>query len=232
LKYVIKKMKTILTISYNFKPLYSLIFVFFVFILLSSCSTTKSIPENDALFKGTEIKIIETEISKKEKKALSRTLKSIVRPRPNSKVLGMPIKLMIYNIGSEKGIGKWLRKKYGEEPVLFSRVNVSNTEELLDNYLENRGFFKVLVTSETLNKDQKAKVRYDIWTGPQYLIENISFPTDSSQLSNEIRSTQHNTLLKPEAPFNLDLIIGERLRINTELKEKGYYYFNSEFICY
>jgi outer membrane protein assembly factor BamA len=223
-------MKTILTISYNFKPLYSLIFVFFVFILLSSCSTTKSIPENDALFKGTEIKIIETEISKKEKKALSRTLKSIVRPRPNSKVLGMPIKLMIYNIGSEKGIGKWLRKKYGEEPVLLSRVNVSNTEELLDNYLENRGFFKVLVTSETLNKDQKAKVRYDIWTGPQYLIENISFPTDSSQLSNEIRSTQHNTLLKPEAPFNLDLIIGERLRINTELKEKGYYYFNSEFL--
>ncbi|MBK7632997.1 MAG: hypothetical protein IPJ13_01005 [Saprospiraceae bacterium] len=73
----------------------------------------------------------------------------------------MPIKLWMYNLGSEKGIGGWIRRKFGEEPVLFSRANVKNTEELLDNYLENRGFFQVFVSSETIvaNKKQKSNMK-------------------------------------------------------------------------
>lgn len=212
------------------RPLYKLLWVTVLMSSLWSCRSTKSVPDNDALYRGTIVKIIETDIPKKEKKALARTLKSIVRPKPNSKILGMPIKLWIYNLGSTKGVGKWLRKKYGEEPVLFSRANVSNTEELLDNYLENRGFFNGFVTSETIHKAKKVKVRYDIRTGPQYIIENITFPKDTSNLADAIRATEKNTLLIPGAPFNLDLILGERIRINTELKEKGYYFFNSDYL--
>jgi len=223
-------MESLIQIFHPKKSLFNLLLVIVILSIFGSCSSTKSVPDEDALFTGTDVKIIETDISKKERKALARTLKSIARPKPNSKILGMPIKLWMYNLGSEKGVGRWLRKKYGEEPVLFSKVNVSNTEELLDNYLENRGFFKVLVTSETISKPKKAKVRYDIHTGSQYFIENITFPKDSSFLGGAIRATERNTLLKPGAPFNLDLIIGERVRINTELKEKGYYFFNSEFL--
>ncbi|MBC7884308.1 MAG: BamA/TamA family outer membrane protein [Saprospiraceae bacterium] len=194
------------------------------------CSSTKNIPENDALYTGSSVEIVQTDVSNKQKKAIKRNIKQIMNPKPNSKILGMPFKLWMYNLGSEKGLGGWIRRKFGEEPVLFSRVNVKNTEELLDNYLENRGFFQVFVTSETTKENKKAKVRYEIKTGPEYKIRNMYFPTDSTVLGDAIRSTMFGTLLHPGAPFNLDLILGERIRINTILKEQGYYYFHDDFL--
>lgn len=199
-------------------------------LILSGCSTSKNIPDNDALYTGSIIDISQTEVSSKHKKIIHRNIKQLLKPKPNSKILGMPIKLWMYNLGSEKGIGGWIRRKFGEEPVLFSRVNVKNTEELLDNYLENRGFFQVFVSSETIVANKKAKVRYEVKTGPEYKIRNMVFPTDSTTLGDAIRETKSGTLLHAGAPFNLDLILGERIRINTILKERGYYYFHDDYL--
>lgn len=199
-------------------------------LLLNGCSTTKNIPENDALYKGSTVEISQSEVSSKHKKTLTRNIKQLIKPKPNSKILGMPIKLWMYNLGSEKGIGGWIRRKFGEKPVLFSHVNVKNTEELVDNYLENRGFFQVFVASETTVANKKAKVRYEVKTGPEYKIRNMVFPTDSTALGDAIRQTMSGTLLHAGAPFNLDLILGERIRINTILKEQGYYYFHDDYL--
>ncbi|MBK9492090.1 MAG: hypothetical protein IPO07_27275 [Haliscomenobacter sp.] len=142
----------------------------------------------------------------------------------------MPVKLWIYNIGSNKGLGKWLRNKYGEAPVLLSDVNLGLNVEILDNYMENRGFFHVKVRSDTTVTRKKASAEYEIFTGPEYKIRNITFPTDTSALANAIRETQPKTLLRSGAPFNLDLIKGERTRIDVELKEKGFYYFSGDYL--
>jgi outer membrane protein insertion porin family len=196
----------------------------------AGCSTSKNIPDNDALFTGAVVEIAQTDISPKHKKALERNIKQLVKPKPNSKILGLPLKLWMYNLGSEKGVGGWIRHKFGQEPVLFSRLNVKNTEELLDNYLENRGYFQVFVVSESTVANKKAKVRFEVKTGPEYKIKNMVFPTDSTALGDAIRNTISGTLLHPGAPFNLDLIMGERLRINTILKEQGYYYFHDDYL--
>ncbi|MBK9734483.1 MAG: BamA/TamA family outer membrane protein [Saprospiraceae bacterium] len=208
----------------------NLLVVVFIAVFFASCSTTKNIPENDALYTGFTINISQTEVSSKHKKVSSRNLKQLLKPKPNAKIIGMPFKLWMYNLGSEKGLGGWIRRKFGEEPVLFSRVNVKNTEELLDNYLENRGFFHVMVASETTVANKKAKVRYEIKTGPEYKIRNMFFPIDSTALGEAIRETKSETLLHPGAPFNIDLILGERIRINTILKEQGYYYFHDDYL--
>ncbi len=183
-------------------------------LLLIGCSATKSVPENDFLYTGATIKITQTDVPAKQKKALRSTLKDLPRPRPNSKVLGMPLKLWIYNIGSNKGLGKWLRRKYGEAPVLLSEVNLALNVEILDNYMENRGFFHVKVRSDTTVTHKKASAEYELFTGPEYKIRSITFPTDTSILANAIRATRQKTLLRPGAPFNLDLIKGERTRID------------------
>ncbi|MBK9491620.1 MAG: hypothetical protein IPO07_24595 [Haliscomenobacter sp.] len=117
--------------------------------LLTGCSTTKSIPENDALYTGARIKMTRTEVSSKQKKALQSTLEDLTRPKPNSRVLGIPFKLWLYNLGSKKGLGAWLRRKYGEAPVLLSEVKLGRNAGILDNYLENRGFFQAKVQGDT-----------------------------------------------------------------------------------
>lgn len=198
----------------------------------ASCSTTKTVPEFDALYTGAEVKIIQTEVSSKQKKAIRSTLKDITRPQPNSKILGMPFKLWIYNLGGEKGIGKWLRRKYGEAPVLLSELSVDRNIEIIDNYMENRGFFQVAVEGDTVGNGKKASALYEVATGPEYKIRSITFPSDSSALSHAVRATQSKTLLRPGAPFNLDLLKGERTRIDLELKEKGFYFFSGEYLLF
>ncbi|MBK9254072.1 MAG: BamA/TamA family outer membrane protein [Saprospiraceae bacterium] len=197
---------------------------------MTSCSSTNNIPENDALYTGANVKIAQTELQSKQAKELRKTLKTLTKPKPNTKLLGIPFKLWMYNLGSEKGIGGWIRRKFGEAPVLFSYVNVSNTEELLDNFMENRGFFQVYVSSETVRTGKKAKVNYEVRTGPGYNIRSLTFPRDSNVLGEAIRDLKSESLLQTGAPFNLDLILAERIRINSILKERGYYFFSGEYL--
>jgi outer membrane protein insertion porin family len=199
-------------------------------ILISGCSTSKNIPENDALYTGAKIEIVETQLPSKDKKNVLSELKTLPVPKPNKKIVWMPFKLWIYNLGSTKGLGKWIRNKFGEPPVLLSQVNENLNSQILDNYLENRGFFQVKVENEVIKKGKKASIKYDIFTGPEYRIKNIAFPKDSGQLADAIRATQGETLLKPGTPFNLNAIIGERTRINTVLKDRGYYFFNDDYL--
>ena len=96
--------------------------------------------------------------------------------------------------------------------------------------MENRGFFHVKVTGDTTIKNKQASAKFEVVTGTEYKIRNIEFPADSGALETAINATKSKTLLKPGAPFNLDIIKGERTRIDIELKEKGFYYFSGEYL--
>ena len=207
-----------------------MLFITSIGLLISSCSVTKNVPVNDALFTGSKIEIVETQLPSKNKKNVLNELKALPVPKPNKKFLWMPFKLWMYNLGSEKGIGKWIRNKFGEAPVLLSQVNENLNSQILDNYLENRGFFQDQVENEVIKKGKKASVKYDIFTGPEYRIDSISFPTDSGELADAIRATKTGTLIKSGTPFNLNAIIAERVRINSVLKDLGYYFFNDDYL--
>ncbi len=206
------------------------IYFFGIVIILSGCSITKNIPENDALFTGSKLKIVETPLSSKDKKGVLEQLNTLPVPRPNKKILFMPFKLWMYNLGSEKGIGKWIRNKFGEKPVLLSQVNENLNSQILDNYLENRGFFQARVDHEVIKKNKRAYINYDIDTGPEYKIASVSFPKDSGALGDAIRAAESGSLIKQGAPFNLNAIIDERTRINSVLKDLGYYFFNDDYL--
>src|SRR5690606_11384031 len=63
-----------------------------------------------------------------------------------------------------------------------------------------------------------------------YKIQSITFPQDSSMVSQAVTRTQKNTLLKVGDPFDLDIIKTERERIDASLKEEGFYFFNPDFL--
>jgi outer membrane protein assembly factor BamA len=201
-------------------------------LLLAGCATAKNVPENDALYTGAHVKISQTDAPPKQKRAIRKSLKEMTRPQPNSKVLGMPVKLWIYNISSDKGLRGLLRRRYGEEPVLLSQVSVPRNVEILDNYLENRGFFQAVVTGDTTGRGKRASAQYFVSTGPEYKIRSMAFPADSSALADAIRETRAKTMLTIGAPFNLDLLKGERTRIDNALKEKGFYFFSGEYLLF
>lgn len=200
---------------------------------ITGCSTTKNIPERDALYTGANIKIEDSTKTKKQRHAVLELVETLPRPKPNSKILGIPLKLMIYNLGGDpkkkSKIGKFIRK-LGQEPVLLSRVNLEYNNKVMSNYLQNVGYFKAEVTGDTTIKKKKAHATYTVKPGPLYTIDTVRFVTDSTALMRSIKATEPKTLLKAKDPFNLDVIKAERVRIDAILKEQGYYYFSPDLL--
>lgn len=199
----------------------------------TSCNNTKYLPANASLYTGAEIKIDAPEFKKSKKKALRKELQALTRPKPNSSILGLRPKLWLWNIGGnpKKKISvRRLLKNMGEEPVLLSDVNVDQNNKVLQNHLENTGYFRALVTGETEIKNKRAKVIYTATTGPQYTINEVIFDTDSSKLAREIVRTRRRSLLKKKDPFDLEIVKAERLRIDDRLKNRGFFYFSPDNI--
>ena len=207
-----------------------------VALFASSCSNSKHLVKGESLFIGSKITFKDAQASKKEKKLLRSDLKGIVRPKPNSTTLGVRLKLRLYNAAGDtkkkKGIRQWLRNKVGEPPVLASSVHMDINKALMTNYLENRGYFysKVSAKMQTDTNKKKSHSDFEIATGFQYKIKQTYFRTDSTRISVDVDSDFSNTLLKSDAPYNLELIKAERTRIERMLKEKGYFYFKADYV--
>lgn len=214
------------------KNIFSLVLAV-ILIGVSSCSNIKYLPANDSLYTGVEIKIEAPELKKGKKKTLKKELLALTRPKPNGKILGLRPKLWFWNIGgdSKKKISvKRILRNLGEAPVLLSDLKLERNNQVLENNLENTGYFGATVTGVTKIKKRKAKAIYTIVPGTQYIINEVTFKTDSSDLQKEIIRTQRRSLLRKGDPFNLEVIKAERTRIDERLKNRGFYYFNPDFL--
>jgi len=208
----------------------------FLLILLSfGCSNTKFLPEGDLLYTGGSVKVQDSLLKKKERKKLEKELEGMLRPKPNSKILGLRPKLYIFNVvgepKKEKGLKHWLRTKVGEPPVLFSQVDLQYNANILQNYSENRGYFKTRTASDSTRSKKKASAEYVVRPGVQYKIRNVIFPEDSTKVAQAIRrASKRWSTLKAGDPYDLDVIKGERERIDAKLKEHGFYFFGPDYL--
>src|SRR5258708_7832461 len=209
----------------------------FGMLFFASCNESKHLADGQTLYVANKVKIESAAIKKGKAKALCSELNDLLRPRLNSKILGLRVKLWIYNIAGtpkkEKGFKHWLKTKVGEPPVLASASILQKNADVLQNHLENKGYFKdtVIQTSEVKNK--KLTVLYTAQFGPQYTIRNVTFPHSddpSDSIYKVIDSFQRRTLLKKGDPYDLDVIKDERTRIDTRLKNRGYYFFSPNYL--
>ncbi|WP_430613619.1 BamA/TamA family outer membrane protein [Flavobacterium sp. JP2137] len=201
---------------------------------LYSCSNTRYLKNGELLYVGAQLKVTDDSLSKSQKKELKTSLEELVRPKPNSKILGLRPKLFFYNLAGEpkkeKGIRHWMRNKLGEAPVLFGKVDLEYNQAILSNYAENQGFFNTRVYADTLVKNKRATAVYTVTPQSAFIIRNITFVSDSTAVQQEIYKSRRRSLLKKGQAFNLEVVKNERVRIDSRLKEKGYYYFNPDYL--
>lgn len=216
------------------KSNFKYILIIGVILGLNACSLTKYVPDNDALYTGATIKVKDSTLSSKEKKNIKKRTEDLPRPRPNSRFLGIPFKLILYNMGGDPNKGGFIRNffhKAGEPPVLLSRFDLDYNINVLQNYLENSGYFQAEAIGDTTIKKKKAKAHFTLTPGPRYTISHIQFDVDSSTaIGSEIAKSFKQSFLKPGRPFDLEMIKAERARIDSRLKSNGYYYFNPDFL--
>lgn len=203
-------------------------------LFLVGCSNTKFIPQGDYLFTGASINIINDSLPKSKKNELKNVLEESLTPKPNTSILGLRPKLWVYNRVSEpkkeSGFKYWLKYKVGEKPVHLSDVDIPFNLNLIENTGENMGYFNITSSYDSLSKNKRVKISYNVSPRTQYVINKVTFPADSTILSKEINKTVEKTLLKANQPFNLNAIKAERERIDAALKENGFYYFDPDNI--
>src|ERR1700688_4828002 len=157
---------------------YSVLFLFWLPVLFYSCSETKSLEEGQYLYNGASIKInAAPPISRSKSGALKTELKGLLRPKPNGTFLGIRVKLLLYNLAGTpkgKGLRYLIREKLGEPPVLASYSSMEKNRTVLQNRLENRGYFKDTVILDTIYKGRKLSAVYTADIGKQYIIRNIT----------------------------------------------------------
>lgn len=217
------------------KQLTKPILFLFICLIFASCSTTRRLKPGQYLYTGADIKI-NPDSSKRiaDQKQVKRDLESKTRPRPNKSLLGIKWKLLIHNLAADtvkpKGLGNWLKNKVGEKPVLLSEVKLKYNNDVLKSYLISEGYLQAEVTGDTVIKSKKGKAIYTVNTGDRYTINSITFPKDTGDLTQNILVNKQNTLLKSGDFYDLDTYKNERIRIDNDLKEVGYFYFNPDHL--
>ncbi|MGZ3831985.1 MAG: translocation and assembly module lipoprotein TamL [Mucilaginibacter sp.] len=210
-----------------------LIYILFISVVLYSCSTTKYLAPGQKLYTGGAVKFADTagNVTDKDAEEISEELKGLLRPRPNAKILGLRVKLWIYDktkTKKKKGFSHWLNTKFGEPPILISDVDVEKNSQILQSRLQNEGYFQSLVSGDTISKGKTAQAIYTVQPSPNYTIHKVIFPTGKDDLDTAIAGTSKQTLLVAGNNYNLDVIKNERVRIDAHLKEEGFYYIAPE----
>ncbi|MEO7767957.1 MAG: BamA/TamA family outer membrane protein, partial [Ferruginibacter sp.] len=114
--------------------------------------------------------------------------------------------------------------------VYASAVNFERNRSIMTNRLENRGYFKGRVSFDTTTKNKRTSAVFTAKPGVQYLIDSVRFPTDSSELSKALKKVTRRTPLRRGKAYDLDVIKAERIRIDTRLKQRGYFFFNDNYL--
>ena len=199
-------------------------------LVYAGCSSTKSLKPGQILYTGADVNINPDSSGKiDDEKQVKADLKSKTRPKPNNK-----LKLAIYNFAGEPkkakgGLRNWIRKK-GEAPVLLSEVKLKYNNDVLTSYLLSEGYLQATVTGDTVVKERKGKAIYTAITGERYKINSITFPPDTGTLTKIINNNKGKTLLKVGDYYDLDVYKNERIRIDNDLKENGFFYFSPDYL--
>ncbi|MBQ8457962.1 MAG: BamA/TamA family outer membrane protein [Prevotella sp.] len=212
-------------------------------VLLSACSMTKNIPEDDQLFTGLT-KITYDDYEKNDNFiSAQEEVEAALATAPNGAIFGssyyrMPfsIGLSIWNTYSHKDskFAKWMTKTFGKKPVLMSWVNPDLRTSVAQSVLHNHGYFHGRVEHEVVpQKNPKAaKIGYHVHLGHLFTLDSIEylgFPLAADTL---IRATDNERLLHRGDPFVVARLDAERSRISTLLRNNGFYYYQPNYASY
>ena len=182
-----------------------------------SCSSVRKLPEGAALLTKNEIQL-------SEGIRLDLDLEDVLRQKENKKILGIPLKLWIFNASGSKNsaIGRWFRSK-GEPPVILDSIETALSVARLNRALRKQGYFNVY-TSFDLDYSpnlKKAKQLFFVSAGDPFTIDSIGYKLPNQNLLDSLSAYKKDRLIHPQDPLNIDTLEKERQRILSLLRDRG-----------
>lgn len=229
----------------NSKKKHILIELLLLCFVITSCSTTKNLPEGELLYTGIdELEIVNEDKTDTGVAALTE-VEAALAYAPNNAIFGsstlrwpFPVGLWIHNgfgkYQDKKGFGRWVYDHLGSDPVLLSTVNGETRAKVATNLLRDYGYFNGSVSyKEVPQKNPKeAKVSYLINMANPYFLDSIAYLKYPAYADSLIRATKEASVLRRGDNFSVLKLEEERQRLNNLFRNHGYYYYRPEFTTY
>ncbi len=220
--------------------IWSTISVICLFGLLSGCSNTRFLTDDQVLYTGRKkIEIIQSQTGNKNL-PVNNYVKSITNHKVNNALFNHrilpPVGLWVHNYmktDKEKKIKTWLYKTLSSEPILLSDVNPQLRAAKVENDLFDKGYFHSDAWAEidTSSRNQhKAKVSYFVELSPPVYYNKIVTDTLTDHVDTLISQDKFMSEIRPGDQFNLDKIKDLRRGLSRRIQDSGYFYFSPEFI--
>jgi len=131
-----------------------------------------------------------------------------------------------------KGIHEFL-KNTGEAPVIVDTAKTKKSLNRLKFYYFNNGYFNVKTdyTIDSIAK-KKARVNYNITTGPGYTLDSIKTNILTPALDSLYKTNNEPSVLKSGNQFKTSDFEEEKARITTYYRNHGAYFFQPTYINY
>lgn len=213
-------------------------------LLMTSCSTTKHLPEGEILYTGQKPMIVLNRSTSPVGEITLEEVEAALATAPNNSFLGsstmrtpLPIGLWFYNGFQqyERGVGRFLFNKFAAKPVLMSAVNPDIRVKAAHNLLRDYGYFNGRVSYQTFTdpKDSlKQKLQYTVDMRNPYFIDTVFYQGFDRRTTAIMERARRRSLISPGEQFNVTDLDGERTRISTLLRNVGCYYFRPDYMTY
>jgi outer membrane protein assembly factor BamA len=127
--------------------------------------------------------------------------------------------------------GNWLMRNLGEPPSYFTERDAQTNAAKMQKYLSDKGFFhaRTAYKLDTLRRRQ-IRVNYQIIENAGFYLRNIKYEIADARVDSLVRNSLIVSKLKAGERFDLDNISGEKIRIESLLRDQGYYTFSRQYI--
>lgn len=127
--------------------------------------------------------------------------------------------------------GNWVMRNLGEPPSYFAEADAKANAVKMQKYLSDKGFFNAQTTYklDTLRRRQ-IRVNYLIKENEGFYLRNITYQIADPRIDSIVRQSFDKSQLRVGDRFDFDNMSGERLRIESLLRDQGYYAFSRQYI--
>lgn len=216
------------------------IFLVMLIPILSECSNTRFLADDEVLYTGHEKVEIITKQKGQKTSSVKMDMKSVTGHKVNNAIFDRrmlpPIGLWIHNywdVDEQKKIGSWLHKSLTATPVLISDVNPELRAQKIENDLFDQGYFQSrawsVVDINTRNP-KKARISYFVELSPATHYDQIEFDTVTESIDTLISWNYFRNQIKSGDQFNLDKLKAARDGLSRVIQDMGYFYYNPDFI--
>lgn len=206
--------------------------VFLLGVLLCSCNATKFVPEDQQLLYKVNINVDGT------KEVPPTKLRQYLRQTHNTEILGFwKLQLHLYNTAPTDTLTKSRKRaaknahKIGEAPVIYDHAKTGQSMEQIRKAMQNEGYFQATVDTVTRVKDRKVWLTYNVHSGPEYTIRNYTIDLEHPVLFEVAYNTRRH-IIRSGMRYSTQALDDERDRITKRMRNRGYYFFDKEYLHY